>query len=81
MTWHEKTTCSDCQGKLQNIKLIDATDRGMGNGVGHVELSYAAPSSAASSFTGTISSEGNVRGKLCTECGRIFLYSARGGLG
>lgn len=74
MTWIDKTECPDCEGDLQNIKLIDATDRSMGGGVGHVELQYAARGSVASHYSGTITSDGIVKGKLCTSCGRIFLY-------
>ena len=54
--------------------LIDATDQGMGSGVGHVELSYAPANAVASTFTRTITSAGKVKARLCVDCGRIILY-------
>ena len=78
MDWSETKSCPDCQGELQNINIIDATDRGMGGGVGHVEMAYAVPSSTASNLTRTIPKEGIVKGKICKDCSRIFLYGSGG---
>ena len=77
-----RTTCPDCNGELQQVMLIDATDQGMGGGLGHVELSYAAPNSIASAMTRTIRSAGKVKAKMCCDCGRILLFgdSTPGGL-
>jgi len=80
--WESRNECPDCQGILDPIRLIDATDRAMGGGVSHVELSFAAQSAQRSSLTGTLPSSGIVKAKLCAECGRIFLYAtdSSGGL-
>ncbi len=70
--------CPDCQGQLVNIKLLDATDASRaGEGVGHVELTYAAPDAAATVFTRSVTKAGVVKAKLCNQCGRIFLYASR----
>ncbi|MCA9176098.1 MAG: hypothetical protein KDB14_16545 [Planctomycetales bacterium] len=69
-----RTNCPDCEGRLEPVMIIDATDRGMGGGVGHVELSYAPSNSVASSITQTITSAGQVKAMMCVECGRILLY-------
>lgn len=81
-TWESRTQCPDCQGTLDSIRLIDATDRAMGAGVGHVDLAFAAPNAQTSSMTGTMPTAGVVKAKLCSSCGRIFLYatSTAGGL-
>jgi hypothetical protein len=80
--WETQTECPDCHGVLDPIRLIDATDRAMGGGVGHVELAYASQGAQHSAMTGTLPSAGTVRAKLCESCGRIFLYatSSSGGL-
>jgi hypothetical protein len=70
-----RTNCPDCQTELQPIKLLDATDTGMGgHGISHTDLSYAAPDSAASLFTRTVPRLGTVQAKICPHCGRIILY-------
>ncbi len=81
-TWESKSSCPDCQGALDSIKIVDATDRAMGSGVGHVELAYAAPNAQQSAMTASIPTSGIVKAKLCSSCGRIFLYatSTAGGL-
>lgn len=67
--------CPECQTAMQPIKLIDATDPGLGRGgVGHVELSYAAPEAEPSFFLGAIQRQGIVKGFICPACGRITLY-------
>jgi hypothetical protein len=74
----ERTTCPDCEGDLVNIKILDATESTRsGEGVGHVELAYAAPESSASFFTRSVTKSGTVKAKLCNQCGRIFLYASR----
>lgn len=70
----ERTTCPDCEARLEQVMLIDATDQGMGGGVGHVELSYAPSNAVASAFTRTIQSSGKVKALMCVDCGRIILY-------
>jgi hypothetical protein len=60
---------------MQPIRLLDATETGMGQqGVSHVELSYAASDAAASMFTRTVPRLGAVQAKICPECGRIILH-------
>ncbi|MCH5373069.1 MAG: hypothetical protein JJ992_03770 [Planctomycetes bacterium] len=69
---------------MQPIKLLDATDTGMGGqGISHTELSYAASDSVASFFTRTVPRLGTVHARICPECGRIVLYGkpARGSHG
>ena len=67
--------CPECKIALRPIKLLDATNLGLGfNGSGHVELSYAAPDATRSSFLGVIERQGTVRGLICPTCGRILLY-------
>ncbi|HTN74706.1 MAG TPA: hypothetical protein VL096_05645 [Pirellulaceae bacterium] len=78
----EQSTCPDCSGQLCNIKLLDATEATRaGEGVGHVELTYAAPDAAATFFTRAVTKSGVVKAKLCNQCGRIFLYASRPTLG
>ena len=69
-----RNNCPDCNHEMHPIKLIDATDQGLGHGIGHVELSYAAPDAVASQFTRTITKRGTVKAKICPECGRIILH-------
>lgn len=77
-----RSTCPDCEGRMEPVKLIDATDRTMGGGAGHVELSYAASQARASQFTQSITSSGVVKARMCVACGRIILYGSHtvGGL-
>lgn len=73
--WETRQDCPDCGGRLDAIRIVDATDRAMGGGVGHVELSYAPMGATQSELTATIPIAGTVRAKLCASCGRIFLYA------
>lgn len=71
--------CSDCNGPLQPVRILDATQAGLTlspekEGFAHVTLSYASPESEQALFTGRIPRSGIVRGYICTECGRIYLY-------
>ena len=68
------TNCPDCAVELRAIKLIDATDPAWGEGNYHVDLAYAAQDAEVPWFGG-IDPEGKVYGRLCTHCGRIFLYA------
>lgn len=72
-----RTTCPDCGGALAPIKLLDATDRRMESGVGHVEIGYATRSSVPSDLTGSIPESGKVKARMCADCGRILLYGDR----
>lgn len=70
-----RNTCPDCESELQPIKLLDATDPGMGGqGIAHVEIAYAAAHAEASFLTRTVPRLGAVKAKLCPTCGRILLY-------
>ena len=70
--------CPDCDGDLYAIKLLDATESTRsGEGMSHVDLSYAAPEASASFFTRSVAKSGFVKAKLCNQCGRIFLYGSR----
>jgi hypothetical protein len=68
------TNCPDCAVELRAIKLIDATDRAWGEGTYRVDLTYSAQDAEAV-WLGGIPPQGNVYGRLCTHCGRIFLYA------
>jgi hypothetical protein len=82
MLWENRTECPDCQAELNDIKIVDATGRALDSGISHVELSFASPMAGQSTYTGTIPISGPVKAKLCSGCGRIFLYTSRrsGGL-
>ena len=68
-------SCSDCQGHLEPIRLIDATNVALGSGgTHHTTLSYAAADAKRSMFLGAYPRKGRVMAFLCVECGRIFLY-------
>ena len=72
-----RSNCPDCEGRLQPIKLIDATNRFAGRGelgTQHIELSYAAPDATPSFFLDRIPRLGVVKGFICPSCGRILLY-------
>jgi hypothetical protein len=75
MLWEHRTDCPDCQETLNDIKIVDATGRALDSGISHVELSFASPSAGQSTYTGTIHVAGTVKAKLCSGCGRIFLYA------
>ena len=78
MSLQDQETCPDCGGNLYAIRLLDATESTRsGEGMSHVELTYAAPDATASFFTRTVQKAGVVRAKLCNQCGRIFLYASR----
>jgi hypothetical protein len=68
--------CPDCAVAMQPIKLLDATGGpGWDNeGRQHIELAYAAPDAARSSFMGNIQRLGVVKGLICPQCRRIALY-------
>ena len=73
----ELHNCPDCHTALQPIRLIDATDPGIfGDGIGHVDLAYAAPDAPASLFLSKVPRLGVVRGLICPDCGRILLFGA-----
>ena len=67
------STCPECESPMRPIKMIDATERSLGGGSIHVELTYAAEGATAG-FLGGIPPEGKVRGAICPKCGRIVLY-------
>ncbi len=74
----KKRDCPDCQQELRPIRIVDATERGsLGKGSVHVDLSYATHYAEASFFSGTIPTEGVVRGLICPQCGRIVLYGEK----
>jgi hypothetical protein len=60
---------------MQPIKLLDATDSGMGaQGTSHVELCYAAIDAAPSHLTRTVPKLGTVKAQICPSCLRIILH-------
>ena len=70
--------CPDCRCALRPIRILDATEPGLGRSVQkgsmHISLSYAAPDAKPGWFSGAIPREGIVRGFIRPECGRILLY-------
>jgi hypothetical protein len=56
--------CPDCAGKLERIRILDATEPGrpMGESSGHITLSYAAADARGSWFTRTVAKSGDVCG-------------------
>jgi uncharacterized OB-fold protein len=73
---HATRDCPDCGKKMFPVKLIDATGSGVsGEGIAHVELAYAAQDADASFLTRTVTKSGVVKAALCSDCGRIILYS------
>jgi hypothetical protein len=76
MVENPRSNCPDCEGRLQPIKLLDATEAfGSGQEANQcVELSYAAPDATPSFFFGKIPRLGVVKGFICPSCGRILLY-------
>ena len=74
----KRESCADCKAHLEPIRLIDATEPGWTReGMTHVELAYAAENAKSSFFTSSIPRLGTVRGLICTDCGRIFLYGRK----
>lgn len=75
-----RSTCPDCDTPLQAIKIADATERALGEGVGHVELMYAAHDAEAKwGWYPGIEAVGRITGRLCPRCGRILLYAVSAG--
>lgn len=75
---NQRRTCPDCDGVLQPIKMIDATEPTLDReGGSHVELSFAAPDATRSFFLGRIPRLGVVKGFICPSCGRILFYGAK----
>lgn len=76
-------TCTECGGPTERIKIVDATQPGMGVGVTaetspashHIQLQYAADDSERSGWGKRFSTAGHLRGKMCTQCGRVALYA------
>ena len=66
--------CPECRTPLEEVRLIDATERRFDGPMRHVDLSYAAPDARASFFIGRIPSLGTIRGMICPKCGRILMY-------
>ena len=62
--------CPDCNGDLYAIKLLDATESTRsGEGMSHVEMSYAAPETSASFFTRSVAKSGTVMVVVNSVCG------------
>ena len=70
------TACPDCEGGLEAIQFIDATESNplAAEGIRHVQLAYALPESRGSLPLGKVPREGVVKGLMCVDCGRILVY-------
>lgn len=75
--------CADCGGQSELIKIVDATQPGMILGAfaetsvasHHIQLQYAAEDSKRSAWNKQFPTAGHLRGRMCTECGRVVLYA------
>ena len=61
--------CSDCDGELQPIVIMDNAHGGRIYG-----LEYRQPDDKRSFWTGGYPTAGPVEAYLCQDCGRIALY-------
>ena len=69
------TACPDCEGGLEGIQFLDATETTLlMEGIRHVQLAYAIPEASGSVLLGKVPREGVVKGLMCIECGRILVY-------
>ena len=75
--------CVECGGETELIKIVDATQPGMTiNAPGekspashHIQLQYTAEDSTRSAWGAQFPTAGHLRGRMCTECGRVVLYA------
>jgi hypothetical protein len=61
--------CSDCNGQLLEIRLIDKEHLGL-----HNSIEYAAADSKRGRWTAAYPIEGKVNAFMCQQCGNIRLY-------
>ena len=60
----------DCEGELKPVRILDATQAN-----GHqMTLQYAEIDAKPSAILQKVPSSGTVKGYMCKECKRIFLY-------
>jgi hypothetical protein len=69
MSEQQDRTCSDCDGALQPIVIMD---RGHQGTIG--ELTYRSPDDKRSFWTGKYPTAGPVQAFLCQDCGLIALF-------
>ena len=75
--------CADCGGQTELIKIVDATQSGMGLGVTdeksvashHIQLQYTAEDSKRTAWGKRFPTAGHLRGQMCTNAGRVELYA------
>lgn len=73
--------CGDCGGETEWIKIVDATKIGgailreTGPGSQHLQLQYAAEDAERSTWLKRFPTMGHIRGRLCTQCGRVALFA------
>lgn len=65
--------CSECDGTMQQIILMD---RYHSNNRFTQELEYRLPDDKRSFWTGKYPTGGNVQAFMCSDCGKINLYGA-----
>lgn len=79
----EAIACVECGGETELIKIVDATQPGMALGATdeksaashHIQLQYTAEDSTRSAWSKQFPTAGHLRGRMCTECGRVALYA------
>lgn len=80
---NESDACVECGGTTEVIKIVDATQPGMLIGATdetsaashHIQLQYTAEDATRSAWSKQFPTAGHLRGKMCTDCGRVVLYA------
>lgn len=78
----ETVACVKCGGPTEWIKIVDATQPGMAAGATsetspashHIQLQYAAEDAERTAWSKRFPTDGHLRGRMCTQCGRVELY-------
>ena len=65
-----KRTCPDCNAGLEEIRLIDKSDKGY-----HTDLQYSLPEAKRGLWLGRFPIEGRILAYMCGKCGRVILYA------
>jgi hypothetical protein len=69
MTDNDTRRCSDCDGQMTEIRLIDKA-----HGLSAQEVEYGSLGAKPSFWTGRVPIMGKVRAFMCSECGLIKQY-------
>lgn len=69
MSESESRTCTDCNGAMTEIRLIDK-----GQGLTPQEAEYGPLGAKPAFWSGKVPVAGKIRGFMCSDCGLIKLY-------